>query len=369
MLFPDGTRSKLAAWAHNQLPNGMLAEQIFEQNPDTYQNTRCDACPSERRMACGSTRKRRTPSLDRNMSDVSSMFILYVLELLRWDADNVTATLYYPTVKRAAQWQMRNASRFGVPTHLQTSYDIMGFDKSEVAVYASVFHLAAMAAAAELATFAGDASFADECRAALERGRSAIDQLQWSVEGRHYWAASSNCTAGAGCDASSGVFADSFYAQVLVYSVAGEELLADPTRLDQHLETEARTNCVHTDLSGGNGSTDVLAPGCPNGLVGITGRPVQGTDLMVWAMTNYNHATLLVRRSDGGMRAGATSPQVGRALALAQAAGTSYTERVRDQWNVAGIQSNDGYPCLTSHCGPPRSLSNRSPLRPSDLRP
>lgn len=34
------------------------------------------------------------------------MFILYVLELLRWDGDKETLRLYYPTVKRAAMWQV-----------------------------------------------------------------------------------------------------------------------------------------------------------------------------------------------------------------------------------------------------------------------
>ena len=34
---PDGTRSKLAAWAGNQQADGMLAEQILNKNPDAPQ--------------------------------------------------------------------------------------------------------------------------------------------------------------------------------------------------------------------------------------------------------------------------------------------------------------------------------------------
>jgi hypothetical protein len=37
MFLPDGTRSKLAAWAGNQEPNGMLAEQILNTHPDKPQ--------------------------------------------------------------------------------------------------------------------------------------------------------------------------------------------------------------------------------------------------------------------------------------------------------------------------------------------
>ena len=33
-LVTDSTRNKLAAWAGNQQPNGMLAEQIHNANPD-----------------------------------------------------------------------------------------------------------------------------------------------------------------------------------------------------------------------------------------------------------------------------------------------------------------------------------------------
>ena len=78
MLFPNAVRSKLAAWAHNQGANGMLAEQILNKDPDSPQG--------------------------RIMSDGSSMFLMYVLELLRWTGDRATLELYYPVVKKVAQW-------------------------------------------------------------------------------------------------------------------------------------------------------------------------------------------------------------------------------------------------------------------------
>lgn len=77
MFWPNTTRNKLAAWAGNQQPNGMLAEQIHNANPDQPEG--------------------------RIMSDSTSMFICYVLELLRWTGDRRTLELYYPTVKRAAE--------------------------------------------------------------------------------------------------------------------------------------------------------------------------------------------------------------------------------------------------------------------------
>ena len=68
----------------------------------------------------------------RNMSDVSSMFILYILEFHRWAGDSETVRLYWPTVKRAAQWQMAVSARLGVPERLVATYDILQFEKQQV---------------------------------------------------------------------------------------------------------------------------------------------------------------------------------------------------------------------------------------------
>lgn len=72
-MFPNSSRNKLAAWAGNQQPNGMLAEQILNTDPDSPQG--------------------------RVMADATSMFIFYILELVQWAGDKTTLDLYYPTVK------------------------------------------------------------------------------------------------------------------------------------------------------------------------------------------------------------------------------------------------------------------------------
>jgi hypothetical protein len=67
------------------------------------------------------------------------MFILYVLELLRWSGDTETLKLYYPTVRRIAMWQMNKSAEFGVPLQLETTYDILGFPKKyQLSTYATV---------------------------------------------------------------------------------------------------------------------------------------------------------------------------------------------------------------------------------------
>ena len=67
MFWPNTTRNKMAAWAGNQGADGMLAEQIHNANPDQPEG--------------------------RIMADSTSMFICYVLELLRWSADKTTLDL------------------------------------------------------------------------------------------------------------------------------------------------------------------------------------------------------------------------------------------------------------------------------------
>jgi len=320
MFFPDGTRSKLAAWAGNQGADGMLAEQILNSRPDSPQG--------------------------RIMSDSSSMFILYILELLYWNGDETTAQLYYPVVKKAAQWQISKSQDYDVPLKLETTYDILRFPVLyQLSTYASAFHIAALRAAETLAEHAGDQAFASECRTAYTAAQDAIDKLQWNETAKVYNAGSNGCIRGKRCDEGIGIFSDSFYAQVLAYSLWGSELIVNGTRLDLHLNSTLQTLCKHTEVQGGQGSYE-LVPGCPNGLITMQNRPVELTDLQVWEMGTYNQAALMIRRSLDADRA-----KVQQILDFAAGTGTSYSNRLNDQWNIAGIKSNDGYPTVTSHYG------------------
>lgn len=284
----------------------MLAEQILNSDPDHPQG--------------------------RIMSDSSSMFVVDVLELLRWSGDVDTVKLYYPTIVKIAKWQMAKSAQYGVPVKLETTYDIIGFPRYTLSTYASIFHLLAMKATMELANFLGDTAFEAECTTAFHRAQSALDQYQWNATHQFYDAAS-NCD-GTSCTGV-GVFADAFYAQVLAYTLGLGSLLAHPERLDSHLKLVWQQNCVHN-----NETTGEVVPGCPNGLVIMTGRPVEKTDLQVWEMATHDHVALALHRG--------VDPDT--ALAMSEGTGTSYSQRMNDQWNIAGIKSNDGYPSITSHC-------------------
>ena len=156
------------------------------------------------------------PKLDiptgRVMSDVSSMFITYILELYRWSNDVTTLKALWPNAKRAAQWHINVSSKYGVPTHLINTYDILRQDQYDLCSYNSAFHLLALAAARELANAMGDASFAKECETAFTRGQDAMDKMQWN-ETAGYYNSYTNLSEPTNPGA---LMSDTFYAQVII---------------------------------------------------------------------------------------------------------------------------------------------------------
>ena len=89
------------------------------------------------------------------MSDVSSMFIVYLLEILQWHPDPATNKFVeelWPYAKRAAQWHL-DISREGdgLPKYMVTTYDQLRIQSYPYASYSAAFHLLAMKAATKLA--------------------------------------------------------------------------------------------------------------------------------------------------------------------------------------------------------------------------
>ena len=96
----------------------------------------------------------------RVMSDVSSMFIVYLLELQTWYQNtSVTSAVLrdlWPHAKRAAEWQMNISSIDGIPHNLVDTYDILGLSAYRHSTYSAAFHLLAMKAAEKLAYQMGE---------------------------------------------------------------------------------------------------------------------------------------------------------------------------------------------------------------------
>ena len=305
MFWPETVVSKMKAWAAGALGDGMIQEQL---------GCGCmGAVPKIIDQACG-----------RVMGDVSSMFVVYLLELHQWGAaDNQTVASLWPAAKRATQWQMARAEALGVPDHLVDTYDILGLSKYNASAFSAFFHLLAMRAAAKLARapVVGDLAFAASCDAAFARGQTALEALLWNATAGYY----RSYTGG------HATMADATYAQVLADTL-GLGPLAPHDQVLAHLRHVNKTN------------------GTPFGFLVQTGRypyPGPAQDNAVWMMANPNWASLALWR---GMAAE-------DALPVAQVAlGRWREEPLNDLWNVAGVMGGLGYgaegmPYITSHYG------------------
>jgi non-lysosomal glucosylceramidase len=171
VLGGNGTVSKMRAWAGGALPlGGKNAGMIQEQLACGCM----DAVPAKLDQACG-----------RVMGDVSSMFIVYLLELMQWTGNTAIVEELWPAAKAAAQWQMQRANKSGLPDFLIDTYDGLALNQYNASAYSGFFHLLAMKAAHKLALspVVNDAAFASECTAALARGQKAMDIMLWNASG------------------------------------------------------------------------------------------------------------------------------------------------------------------------------------------
>ncbi len=311
MFFPDTTRNKLVGWAEGQLLNGMIQEELGHCGCATLAHDH-----SVIDTQCG-----------RIMSDVSSMFIVYVLELYQWANDTDTLTKLWNNVKRAAQWHIDVSHRYGIPEKLVNTYDVLMQNKYDLCSFNSAFHLLAMVAAKQVALAVGDKQFAEECQKAFEKGQDAMDSMQWNVTGGYY-NSYSNLSASSNPGA---IMTDTFYAQVLAFSLGLGVLVKNETKLLSHMKQEI----IHNDS--------------PYGMLVQTGRypyPGPPQDNAVWLMGNPNWATISLHLGQ----------DVKHAVSVANKSLNRWRSELNDIWNIPAIAGGLGYgaegqPWGNSHYG------------------
>ena len=178
----DGTKSKMRAWAKGQCPLGST-------------DRACEPGMIQEQLATGCMDG--VPQLDtpsgRTMGDVSSMFIVYLLELWQWAQDDAIVRELWPAAKRAAQWQMARAETWqdggqGLPRNVIDTYDGLALNNYDASAFSGFFHLLAMKVAAALARtpVVNDAAFADNATKAYTIGQKAMDNLLWNESGGFY---------------------------------------------------------------------------------------------------------------------------------------------------------------------------------------
>ena len=311
IIFPGGLKSKMQAWAAGQGDDergarGMINEQLA---------CGCmDAVPAKLDTPCG-----------RVMGDVSSMFIVYLLEMYQWMNDTAAVRELWPVAKEAARWQINRSATHGLPDHLVDTYDGLQLSRYNVSMFSGMFHLLAMRAASTLARTAvvKDVAFAQECDSALMTGRRAMDLLLWNETAGYYRA----YTGG------HATMTDATYAQVLAHTL-GLGTLTTVTQMKRHLLHVRRTN------------------DSPVGLLVQTGRyrqPDGNRDDTVWMMGSSNWATLSLWHD--------AVPTVDEALAPAKKQLEWVRDCLHDMWNTVAVYSGTGYgnedfqPLANSHYG------------------
>ena len=265
----------------------------------------------------------------RVMSDVSSMFIVYVLELYKWENDKATLSKLWLNVKNAAQWHINVSKKFGVPEHLVNTYDVLGQDHYDLCAFNSAFHILAMAAARELASVMGDKDFADKCQQTLENAQTAIDKLQWNETAGYY--NSYTVLANISTTNPGAIMTDTFYSQVLAFSLDLGLLVKNESRLLSHMKQELE----HNDS--------------PVGMLVQTGRypyPGPSQDNAIWLMGNPNWATINIHLKQ----------DITHAINVANKTLNWWREVVNDLWNIPAIAGGigyglDGQPWASSHYG------------------
>lgn len=176
LAFPELLKNTLlTGWAARQLPNGMVQEYLG---------------------AFSAPGGRVTGPMDssaggRVMGDVSTVFILATLAVVRADNDTEFLASIFPAIAAAARWQIASThastpadnATAGCPRYLQTTYDYLGLNAYPLATYNAVLHLAAMRATVRLAALAGDTSTLARDAAASEMVCAATMRAQlWHEE-------------------------------------------------------------------------------------------------------------------------------------------------------------------------------------------
>ncbi len=222
---------------------------------------------------------------------------------------------------------MRIASELDLPTFLVNTYDILDQNEYDLCSYNSAFHALGLAAARELANAVGDTAFASQCDAALTRTRVAMDKMQWNETGRYY----NSYTNLSETEQAGAIMTDTFYSQVLAYSLGLGVLVQNQTRLQLHLQAEM----IHNDS--------------PLGMLVQTGRypyPGPPQDNAVWQMGNPNWATLNIHLKQ----------DITHALNVANKTLGWWRHVVNDLWNIPALAGGLGYgaegqPWASSHYG------------------
>ena len=341
---PEFEAQKSALYQNCQQPDGMITE-----NPGFTEQDGCGG---------------------RQMGDVTTIWILEVLEI--WRHTNNTARLRqaWPAVVRGVTWQIQVSADYGLPAHLVCTYDILAMERYNTTTFNGVLHLAAMRAAMVMGAALGDAATVAAASAAADRAHAVLTgPLLWnSTYG--YWRAYT------GGDA---IMSDCLYGQQVALA-HGLGWLLPQAMVASHLAAELRYNANPfglTTVTGRKTPPPAPAAGAAGG-AGKGGGDAVAARKAAKAAAKRSHMQGLRGTGDGQddavwMGAAPTWSCLALALGAAGPAGTNvsaaleptrwelenYRNRLRSMWDLTGLSTTgdwgadalNGAPLCTSHYG------------------
>ncbi|MCX6927895.1 MAG: GH116 family glycosyl-hydrolase, partial [Verrucomicrobia bacterium] len=291
-FFPELQKSQFRGFASRQRADGFIYEDL------------------------GNSSNKLDEPGGRDMGDCTTGFILGVYELYLWTGDRAFLNELWPNVRKAANWQIQRSAHFGLPEHLNNTYDWWGFEGKDVVAYNAMMHLAALRATGKLAESQGDPGFVQLCRAGYESGARRADELLWNG---HYYRAWWMEKGGY----PEALHADTLYGQVWA-SVLGLGWLTDPARAQAHLAAE-REHCAS-----------------PYGLKVMYGRGKDSIDDLVWQAGSLDWTI-------SNLYLGAP---VGQSLVEAEKVVDVWRKHLNDSLDWRDLtRSDNGQPWCNSHYG------------------
>ena len=191
----------------------------------------------------------------RRMGDVSTIYLIEVLQLYEWTADKDFLQLMTPSVLKAANWFMNVGTDGTALPHKQCcTYDIIDFAAYDHTSFNSMLYLAALRAGERLAYHVGNTTFAAECQQKAEGAVRLLNQALWNHTHGYYraWADEKQ-------GAPPWVMADTLYGQVLANTLGLTTATSSAATHSRNGSSSSR-NSSRSRSSGGNTSTWLVEP-------------------------------------------------------------------------------------------------------------
>jgi uncharacterized protein (DUF608 family) len=312
-LFPDLHRRMLLEHAESQAEDGFIPEQL---------TTGCFEVDSDLGKPGG-----------REMGDSATGFLLWAWQIYHWTGDKQDLDSIWSNLKKAAAWQIRRSETYGLPQHLENTYDWWQFGKKDVVSYNAFLHLAALLAAEKLAQVEGETDLARQYGESFKSGQQSLIDHLWAGDYFRSWWLDDKPYPDA-------LHADTLYGQLWA-CLLDLGFTTEPLKLRAHLASESRLNASPYGLKVMR-RAEPEYPELENGVPPDAATEPHARDNLVWEAGSLDWCALELYL-DGSVQ---------ESLAEAHKVIENWSGKLRDQWDYTDLTTAwDGYPWCNSHYG------------------